>query len=553
MAATAPDRGSHAARALKYGTNVVIATVLFLVILGAINFFAEKARWRVDLTSMKQYTVSKATRDLLGRLQDVVKVTVYATQQNTPPDWTEQRNQLRDLLYEYRLISRGKINYSFRDPSADPEIEREAQQAGIQELLMTEQSATEVGVKKGYFGMQLEYKGKPETIEALSPGQSMEYELTRAINKVAEVRIPKVGVMAPGGNPLMGQRGNFTAINQFLGQESYTVTEVQAEKPNLKDIELLMIFEPGELSEEALYRIDQFVMNGGKLFVAAMGIEVDQRQGRAQPKPPNINSLLESYGLRVEPDLLEDWGGGVRRAVLTMRGPVETRDPLIIEVTDLNKQSPVTKDLQRWYAFFSSSVSRTEQGTSVSMEVLSQTSERTRKQESFFTLESQRLRPPAASEKTSAFNLLAQVTGTETAPLTSRYAVADLPLLTEEDGTTHTATASETKTKSAPGAQVVVCGSVLSFYDQVMARDAQANALLLLNLVDSMSRGGDMIALRSKQASSAVLKPNISPVAARTAQALAIGGIPVLLILFGIAKIYLNRMRRARYREYYGA
>jgi ABC-type uncharacterized transport system involved in gliding motility auxiliary subunit len=283
-----------------------------------------------------------------------------------------------------------------------------------------------------------------------------------------------------------------------------------------------------------------------------MGIEVDQRQGRAQPKPPNVNALLESYGLRIEPNLLEDWGGGVRRAVMTMRGPVETRDPLIIEVADVNKNSVITKDLQRWYAFFASSVSQTEQATSGSVTVLSQSSPRTRKQEGFFTLESQRLRPPPAGESTEAYTLLAMVTATETAPLTSRYAVADPPVLTGEDGTTYTATASETKTKSEPGAAVIACGTILSFYDQVLARDAQINALLLLNTVDAMTRGGDMIALRSKQAQSAALRPDITPAAARTAQVLALGAIPVLLVIFGIVKLYLNRRRRARYREYYG-
>jgi hypothetical protein len=78
------------------------------------------------------------------------------------------------------------------------------------------------------------------------------------------------------------------------------------------------------------------------------------------------------------------------------------------------------------------------------------------------------------------------------------------------------------------------------------------NALFMLNAADSMTRGGDMIRLRSKKADSPALKADITPAQAATAQAIAIGAVPVLLVLFGMIKYYLNRMKRLRYREIYG-
>ena len=121
-------------RAIKYGTNVVIGTILFFVVLVAINFFAAKSRTRLDLTQGKQYTISDATRRILTSLKDRVNITVYATMQETPPDWTEQRNQLFDLLQEYRLASNGKVHFAFKDPTADPKIEGEALQKGIRSM-----------------------------------------------------------------------------------------------------------------------------------------------------------------------------------------------------------------------------------------------------------------------------------------------------------------------------------------------------------------------------------------------------------------------------------
>lgn len=576
----ATSETTHTGRTLKYGTNVVVGTILFLVVLVMINYFAGRFRWRADLTRSKQYTVSLATKNLLGSLKDVVTVTVYATEQDTPPEWTEQRNQLRDLLYEYRIYAGNRLNYTFKDPSADPKAAREAEQAGIREIPMQKTSTTELSVKMGWLGMVVQYRAKSEPIRAIRPDSSLEYQLTRAINKVAEVRIPTIGVMAPGGNPFMGEQGNFTAVNQFLELEGYKVKSVDSAKPDLGDVNLLMAFEPGELSEEALYRIDQYIMNGGKMFVAASGVEIDPRSGQAQAKSPNINSLLESYGVRVDQDLLEDWGKGVLQSFMTLRGFVQSRNPFMVEVTDLSKESLITKQLPRFYSLFGSSVSKSEQGTSATVEVLARTSERTKKQEQFFILQQERLKPPAKGEPTQSYNLMMSVKATDKAPLTSRFAVVEPPAITKDDGTTRAVAASEVKTKSAPGAEVILMGSTISFYNDIIARgEGQINGILLLNIADALTRGGDLIALRSKQSQNATLKPvcgteepgdeNVkrapnqigktksegacyTVAQARTSEALVIGAMPVLLVVFGLLKAYANRMKRVRYRDIYG-
>src|SRR5437763_25519 len=127
---------SRRTRTLKYGTNVIVGSILFLVILVVANFIANRSQARVDLTRDKDFTLSEATKGLLTSLKDLVTVTVYATQHDTPPDWTEQREQLRSLLYEYRVRSRGKVNYVFKDPSADPKVATEAEQAQVQQQPM---------------------------------------------------------------------------------------------------------------------------------------------------------------------------------------------------------------------------------------------------------------------------------------------------------------------------------------------------------------------------------------------------------------------------------
>ena len=416
------------ARKLKYGTNVVAATVLFLVVLGVINFFAARSRMRADLTRDKQYTVSEATKGMLGSLKDQVDVTVYATEQNTPPDWTDQRNQLKNLLYEYRRLSNGKLTYKFTDPSVDPKLAREAEQAGVREQAMQQASSTEYSVKAGFLGFIVQYKGKKEVVPIIRPDSSVEYQLTRAINKVAQVNIPTIGIMAPGGNPYMGEQGNFALVPELLQIEGYTVKQLEATQLRKElspdKINLLMVFQPEELSDEALYHIDQYIMHGGKMFVATSGVTLDQRQGRVSPKSSNINLLLESYGMKVDQDMLEDWGRGMQQQFLTMRGVVASRNPLIMEVTDLSSESPITRKLRRLVLVLASSISMTgAESTSGSVEVLARTSDRTRRQEQMFELDQQKLKQPKKDEKLDSFPVVVSAKG----PLQSRYAKADPP------------------------------------------------------------------------------------------------------------------------------
>ncbi|MGB9691497.1 MAG: GldG family protein [Candidatus Sumerlaeaceae bacterium] len=537
-------------RTLKYGTNVVIGTILFFAVLVAINFFAGKSRMRVDLTRGKQFTISEATRKILASLKDRVNITVYATMQETPPDWTEQRNQLFDLLQEYRIASRGKVHFTFKDPSADPKIEEEAQRKGIREQTMQKVGTTELSLKAGYLGFVVDYKGKTETVAALRPEQSVEYQLTRAINKAAQVNVPTVGIMAPAGNPFFGEQGKYDLVPRYLEEEGYKTQNVEVSKPNLKDVDVLMIFEPEDLSEEALYKIDQYVMNGGKLFVAAGGVNINPQMGRATAKVPNINSILEFYGMHINGDLLEDWGKALPRLYRTQRGLVRAPDPFFVAVTDLNTTSIITKDLSALITIYPSSVGPSARGTSASLEVLARTSPLTRRQESFFTIEPEKLRKPAKQECDS-YNICMMAQG----KLESRFATVEPPVLTNDDGTTRAVLASEVKRESDPKATVIVYSCPLSFHNEVISptSDGVINALFLLNVADALTRGGEMISLRSKQAQNAVLKADITPTEAITAQVLAIGGVPVLLIILGLGRFYFNRLKRLRYREIYGS
>lgn len=541
------------ARTLKYGSNVIAGTILFLVILAAVNFIAWKRPVQLDLTRDKQYTVSPATSSLLKDLKDQVTVTVYASTKDIPADWKRQLQELETLLKQYRTLSDRKLSYVIKNPDTDSSVADEARRAGIREQQMQQLDVKSASFALGFLGFTVQYKGKSETVPVIKPDSPLEYQLTRAINKVAEVNIPTIAVLAPQGNPLMGEPSPFSLVPQVLQQEGYTVKSL--EPGNLdeltSEVKLLMVFEPEDLSEEALYRIDQFVMGGGRLFVGASGVQVqgDQRMGglRGTAKAPNINAILEHYGLRINADVVEDWARGVEQAILTQRGLVRTVNPFLIEVQDLSETSPMTAKLPGLAMVYPSSVSPSEQGTSGTYVALAESSARSKNQTEFFVLDPFRVKRPGPEDALQSYDLVAMVSG----KLNSRFATVDPPALTNDDGTTRAVLPIEVKRTSDEETQVVVAGSGVSFLDQIVAQGGQLNAVFLLNVADTLTRGGEFIALRTKQQNTSFLR-DFEPGEAITAQVLVIGGVPILLILLGIAKYYLNRRRRARYRALYG-
>lgn len=546
---TNPDHNHRKARVLKSGLNALAGTVLFLIILVGLYWVAGKTQKRLDLTRDKIYTLSESTRAMLAKLQDRVTVTVYATEKDTPAEWTEKRDELRQLLAQYRNISRGKVQFAFRDPVPGTDTEKAAQDAGMESSLMQESSTTSFKLNQGYFGLVAEYRGKNEKIPFIHPSVSMEYQLTRAINKAGSVVLPKIALMTPAGNPLMGQGSNYTFISRSLTSEGFEVTELQPnEIKDLPKYDMAMIIDPQALEDEALFHIDQYVMNGGKLFVAAPGVTLNNRMGMnsVMPNPPAINTILETYGLRIDPNLVEDWQGANVQLARTRSGTmVQYKDPLVFVTSNRDQNSTITKDIKNMMFAYTSSVSPSDHGTSGTITPLVQSSEVSRVQEGQFTMESTELKPPTPEEKTSPKGLVMMVSGA----LRSHYENNPAPDLKNDDGTTRAVDVASIVKKSKSTATVIVAGSALFLVDQAV-QQVNANLFLPLNAAEVLTRGSDMMSLRTREQSMATLR-EIKPSESMWTQVLIIGGIPVALVAFGLAKLMLNRRKKARYREIY--
>ncbi|MBA9077821.1 gliding motility-associated ABC transporter substrate-binding protein GldG [Rufibacter quisquiliarum] len=304
-------------------TFFLVAVGLLLVL----NFVASRYFFRIDLTQDKRYTISNQTKQLLGNLQEPVQVTVYL-EGEFPAGFRRLQNSIRETLEEFRLYSDGKVQYTFIDPNANTNEQARNQfyqqlvQKGLQptNLFATEGDKK---VEKIVFPGALISAGNKETAAILLKGsqaatpderlnqsiEGLEYELATALRKVASTSSGRIGVLQGHGELWLPQAAD------FLGtiSEYYTVNRVQiSQVPNLNNFNLVVMMKPTQpYSEADKYKLDQFIMRGGKVLFLLDGVRASLDSVRengllAFPYDLNLQDLLFKYGVRVNPDLVQD-------------------------------------------------------------------------------------------------------------------------------------------------------------------------------------------------------------------------------------------------------
>ena len=187
----------------KKAHHVVAKTFVVLLIaniLGA-NFWLQKVTGvRADLTASHLYSISPATREIVGQLDEPLLIRGYFSAR-THPLLAPLVPTIRDFLHEYQLVSKGKIRTEFIDPRENEELEAEASRKyNISPAPFQINDRNSVSMVNSYFnivvqyGDQFEVLGFDDLIEVKYDGmghidvqlRNLEYDITRAIKKTLQ-------------------------------------------------------------------------------------------------------------------------------------------------------------------------------------------------------------------------------------------------------------------------------------------------------------------------------------------------------------------------------
>lgn len=303
-----------------------------IVLIVALNVLASQYFFRIDLTEDKRYTISDATIQVLENLDDEVFVKVYLQGDfpATASGFIRLQNAIRETLDGFQVYAGDKLQYRFINPSADTDVK--ARNKFQLELMQKGLQPTNLRVKEGeqkiekliFPGALVVYKGKEVPVLLLKGNRAgtqnemlnqsvegVEFELASAIRKLTQKQKKRIGFLEGYSNLPPARIADLT----LALQESYDVFAVDLPKsPTLQGLDGIIMVKPDTVvSEEDKYKIDQFIVNGGKalFFIDALRIDSVGEQGTlAFPYNLNLDDLFFRYGVRLNSNLVKDLNAG---------------------------------------------------------------------------------------------------------------------------------------------------------------------------------------------------------------------------------------------------
>ena len=130
-------------------SNISITIVLFLAIVVFVNFLSEQFFFRLDLTEDRQYTMSKATKDILKDLDEPITVKAYFSK-DIPAQLIKTKNDFHEMLIEYGKLSKQMVVFEFISPNENEETEQEAMQNGIQPVMINVREKDQMKQQRAY-------------------------------------------------------------------------------------------------------------------------------------------------------------------------------------------------------------------------------------------------------------------------------------------------------------------------------------------------------------------------------------------------------------------
>ena len=310
------------------------SVVLFIVILIAINFVASHYFERLDLTQDKRYTLSKASEEIIADIKDPIIIDVFL-KGDFPSEFRRLQNETRQILEEY-TAKNSNISFNFIDPLAEDanaqQVAQQFYQMGMSparvnvmengqnsETIIFPWAMANLGEKSVRIGLLKNQLGSSDEDRVTNSVQQLEYAFTDAINKLIYPREKKIAVMRGNGELPNANIADFVkTLQQYYFMAPFTLDSAavnpQKTLKELREYDLIIEAKPTQpFTENEKYILDQYTMNGGKSLWLTESVAMEKDSllnpnGSAFALPQNLNlgDFFFSYGLRINPSLVND-------------------------------------------------------------------------------------------------------------------------------------------------------------------------------------------------------------------------------------------------------
>ncbi len=286
-------------RSTKYGTSTILASILFVGILAALNFLSTRYNTRWDVSESGAFSLSAQTNNVLRSLGGSLSIEAFVERGRHP--------QIEDLLRRY-ADSGSSVSYRLIDPDRQPEL---AERYAIRQ----------------YNTVRLSLGDNATTVV-----EPTEETLTNALIKLTRDSETTICAVSGHGQPSFEDKDTATGFGlaaQALENENYKLESILL--PSLQDVPdtcaVVVIAGPVRpfLAHE-LPALDRFVRRGGGMLALI-----------APRQAPDLVEFLREWGIAVGNDVVVD------QVVRLFQGPSLGLSPLVEEY---DAEHEITRELR---------------------------------------------------------------------------------------------------------------------------------------------------------------------------------------------------------------
>ncbi len=361
-------------------------------------------RLRLDLTEDKRYSLSEPTRKILSDIKDEIYIQVLLDGE-MPVLFKKLKRSVREMLDEFKIASRRKIDYEFINPYGinDPAAREKFQEGLISRGLtpvniMLKDKEGGSSQRMIFPGLIVNYNNTevpvnflknnpalPPEVNLLHSAEGFEYELIQTISTLVADTVYRVAFIEGHG-----EVPEIEVADLILNLARYFTVDRGAPggKPGILDkyAAVIVAGPVQKFDEKDIFVIDQYIMNGGKVLWLYEEVDVNADslvygETMALYRPAGLEEILFRYGARINPVLVQDIEcmliplkvitGGTQQQIV----PVPW---IYYPLLSPSPSHPVTKNLNRVAGKFVNTIDTVGRDPEIKKTILLTTGQRTR-------------------------------------------------------------------------------------------------------------------------------------------------------------------------------
>ncbi len=328
-------------------TSSVISFFIFIILANILVSFLD---FKFDLTQDKKHSISNETQQILSEIDDVVFIKIYLDGE-FPAEFKHLQSEVLNLLKSFQSIAKENLHFEFINPNKTDNKEDKINL--FKQLVKNGLAPTDIKIKTSssnsnqivFPGALIYYRNKVHAVNFLKNSitkkaseninasiENLEYEFISTIYSITKKTSNRIAFLEGNGELTAEEVYDLTEsvlkdnnkLSYYYSVDRFNIKKFEIDsntmEPNInKQLNLMNRFHTIIIAKPTIpfnnldkFLIDQYIMTGGKVLWLIDGVSanMDSLQNSnsfiALQNDLNINDQLFKYGVRINPDLIED-------------------------------------------------------------------------------------------------------------------------------------------------------------------------------------------------------------------------------------------------------